>query len=392
MDNCKIVFLSNYYNHHQQFLSDALYRLTGGNYWFIETAPMTVERLQLGWGQSDSPLYVKLAYWEPEECQKLIDDADVVIIGSASEKWILHRKKQRKLILRYSERPLKKGMEMQKYGYRFVKWHWRNWPNGNIHMLCASAFTAADYHKFFMYRNRCYRWGYFPECKRYDDFDRIMAEKQPKSIIWVARMIDWKHPEACIALAKRLKDENYAFELNMIGGGALEQPLRQAIQNNHLEDCVHLLGAMTPEEVRTHMEKAEIFLFTSDRNEGWGAVLNEAMNSGCAAVASHAIGSVPFLLSDRENGLVYRDGDMEDLYQKVKWLLAHPAEREQLGRNAYSTITEQWNAEKAADRLIRLCRALLSGEKKPELFTDGVCSKAEVLQDDWYSKTETHYQ
>ncbi len=286
----------------------------------------------------------------------------------------------------YSERIYKKGYEPYKFPIRALRF-WRRYGRyQSAYMLCASAYTAADYAKTHTFLNKTFKWGYFPECKRYDDFDRIMAEKQPKSIIWVARMIDGKHPEACIALAKRLKDENYAFELNMIGGGALEQPLRQAIQNNHLEDCVHLLGAMTPEEVRTHMEKAEIFLFTSDRNEGWGAVLNEAMNSGCAAVASHAIGSVPFLLSDRENGLVYRDGDMEDLYQKVKWLLAHPAEREQLGRNAYSTITEQWNAEKAADRLIRLCRALLSGEKKPELFTDGVCSKAEVLQDDWYSK------
>ena len=34
------------------------------------------------------------------------------------------------------------------------------------------------------------------------------------------------------------------------------------------------------------MEKADIFLFTSDRREGWGAVANEAMNSACALVVS----------------------------------------------------------------------------------------------------------
>lgn len=51
---------------------------------------------------------------------------------------------------------------------------------------------------------------------------------------------------------------------------------------------------MKASEVRSYMEKADIYLFTSDFNEGWGAVLNESMNSGCAVVASHAIGSVPF--------------------------------------------------------------------------------------------------
>jgi hypothetical protein len=37
---------------------------------------------------------------------------------------------------------------------------------------------------------------------------------------------------------------------------------------------------MPPEEVRVHMEQSNIYLFTSDFGEGWGAVLNEAMNSG----------------------------------------------------------------------------------------------------------------
>ncbi len=50
-----------------------------------------------------------------------------------------------------------------------------------------------------------------------------------------------------------------------------------------------MLGAMSPDKVRAYMERADVFLFTSDFNEGWGAVLNESMNSGCAVVASHAM-------------------------------------------------------------------------------------------------------
>ena len=82
-----------------------------------------------------------------------------------------------------------------------------------------------------------------------------------------------------------------------------------------------MLGAMPPEEVRRHMEKADIYLFTSDFNEGWGAVLNESMNSGCAVVASHAIGSVPFLIKNGENGLIYENGNQLDLEKQVLRLL-----------------------------------------------------------------------
>ena len=109
------------------------------------------------------------------------------------------------------------------------------------------------------------------------------------------------------------------------------------------------------------MEAADIFLFTSDFNEGWGAVLNEAMNSACAVVASHAIGSVPFLLHEGENGLIYKNGDENGLLDRVVQLIEQPEMRKRLGRKAYQTLTEQWNAEIAAERFLQLSEALLQG-------------------------------
>ena len=111
---------------------------------------------------------------------------------------------------------------------------------------------------------------------------------------------------------------------------------------------------MTPEQVRKYMEDAQIFLFTSDRNEGWGAVLNEAMNSACAVVASHAIGATPFLIEHQKNGLIYRDGDRKDLYKNVKRLLDCPQQRMELSKQAYKTIVDEWNAENAAEKVLKL--------------------------------------
>ena len=143
-------------------------------------------------------------------------------------------------------------------------------------------------------------------------------------------------------------------------------------------------AGVSPEEVRTHMEQASIYLFTSDRHEGWGAVLNESMNSACAVVASHAIGSVSFLIEHEKNGLIYRDGDVDDLYQKVKFLLDNPKERVKISQNAYETIVNEWNAENAAEHLLILAEQLLCGKKKVFPFDSGVCSKAECLRDNWF--------
>ena len=150
-----------------------------------------------------------------------------------------------------------------------------------------------------------------------------------------------------------------------------------------LENEVHILGTMKPEQVRDYMEKSQIYLFTSDRNEGWGAVLNESMNSGCAVVASHAIGSVPFLLKNGENGLIYKDGDEEDLYKKVKSLLDDSDLCSKYVKEAYSTLTDTWSAAAAAKRVVELSESLLNN-KTSSLFKVGPCSKANIIKDDWF--------
>ena len=100
------------------------------------------------------------------------------------------------------------------------------------------------------------------------------------------------------------------------------------------------------------------------------------MNSGCAVVASRAIGSVPYLLRDGENGLIYESGNTDELYEKVKLLLDEPERQRRLGFNAYKTMTELWNAEVAAERFVELAKRVLCGEKSPMLFDDGPCGKA----------------
>ena len=383
----KIVFVSNFFTHHQSELSKSFASMNEVSYHFIETQKMDDERKNMGWEISELPSYVINSQYFKDNCdvcQRIIDEADVVILGSAPPELVRTRLKNADLTFFYSERIYKNKYEAYKFPIRFIRFYRRYGQYKNAYMLCASAYAAADYAKTFTFLNKTYKWGYFPKVKQYADIDKLIELKQPSSILWVARLMEWKHPELPIMVAKRLKNEGYSFQLNLIGNGQLEGKIRQMISDNRLEDCVHMLGTMKPEQVREYMEQSGIFLFTSDRNEGWGAVLNESMNSACAVVASHAIGSVPFLMNDKKNGLIYKDGDFDDLYFKTKWLLDHKIEREQLGRNAYLTMMTEWNAENASERFIQLAKRLLSGEKKLKISNDGVCSQAKILKDDWY--------
>ena len=380
----RVAFLSNYFNHHQKPVSDALMSGTA-HYTFISTQKLDVERKALGWTSDTDVPYVCTADGTAEYA--VLRQSDVVIVGSAPEALVQWAARRCKLLFRYSERPLKDGNPPAKFLPRFLKWHYYNPPWRKTYMLCASAFTAGDYAKFGLFRGRCYKWGYFPETVRYPDVNALIDRKEKATILWCGRYLDWKHPDDVIEVARRLRDAGYCFRIEMIGSGEMEPRLRQlASEAGLLDTSIQFLGAMSPEDVRRHMEKAGIYLFTSDRQEGWGAVLNEAMNSGCAVVAGDAAGATPFLVQDGANGSVYHSGDVQELYEKVRRLLDDPSTQRAFGSAAYRTITGLWNAETAAERFLQLSQALLDGRDATKLFADGPCSPASLLREDWYRK------
>lgn len=381
-----IIFVSNFFNHHQKPLSDNLSEKSGNKFKFIETTDIPKERKKLGYGYSKNPEYVIKNDGGADDKNKIfniINSADVAIVGSTPEELVHGRIKNGGLTFRYSERPLRKGIEPKKYLPRFLRWHFRNPSSKPVYLLCASAFTSWDYKRFFMFKNKSYKWGYFTETQKYD-LDELFSRKDKSKILWVGRLLPLKHPDDIILAAEKLKLLGYRFDMDIIGTGEMEETLKTMISKRNLDDCVHMLGVKTPQEVRIHMEEAGIYLFTSDRQEGWGAVLNESMNSGCAVVASHEIGSVPYLIENGKNGFVYTSCDSDMLFEKIKLLLENPDLQRKLGCEAYKTITELWNAEVASERFINLSQHILNGEKYPDLYESGPCSKAEILTENWF--------
>ena len=372
-----LIFLSNYYNHHQEPLCRALAAQPGVRFRFLAYGEISPERRKM-WGEMrEPPDFVRVPRTQEERAcaAREILQADAILVGSAPQSLLDDRLRAGRLILRYQERPLKNGTEPMKFLPRMLKWRRWNPPGKPVYLLCASAYAAGDYAKMGLFRGKAYKWGYFPQTLSYDR-ESLLSQKEPGSILWAGRFLDWKHPDDAIRLAARLRDAGHAFTLRMAGSGPLEPKLHQLIAQNGLDAQVRLLGSLSPEQVRREMERSAIFLFTSDRHEGWGAVLNEAMNSGCAVVASDAAGSTPYLVENSVNGCVYRAGNRNELYENVVRLLEQPSTREAMGKHAYETITDTWNAQAAAGRLCELIWAILAGDLSPEPYLEGPCSHA----------------
>lgn len=372
----RIVFVTNYYNHHQSSLAEALDRLTGHSFTFISTGKMREDRKMLGYGNWKVPDYVidaSESEQEKERAKRIIAESEVLIVGSAPAEYYAPFLTNDKVVFIYTERPFKKGIPHMKLPILFLKWHVR-YSGDNIFLLAAGAYTYSDYAKLRLFNGKAFKWGYFPRVINYDT-ERLFSQKDTTKILWCGRLIDWKHPDSMIGVAEKLRNLGYRFSVDIIGTGEMEEHLRNMIVDKDLAGYVHLLGAMPPEEVRKHMEKAGIFTLTSDRQEGWGAVLNEAMNSCCAVVASDGAGAVPYLISNECSGLQYSSGDEQNLTALIRKLLDEPQLQKQLGQEAYRKIITEWNADVAATRLLDSIGVINTDGAAIELFEDGPCSR-----------------
>lgn len=364
----KIVFVSNYINHHQIPFCNEMIKLCGKehSFSFIQTEPMEEERVKMGWGQK-LPDFVLLSYTSEKDniaCRELIMSSDIVLFGGCEdESYIQPRLEAGKLTFRYSERL-----------YREALWKWIS-PRGlkkkyhdhtrhnnkPVYLLCSGAYVASDFGKVKAYKNKMYKWGYFPAVNKYD-IESLMAGKgytneegeRVPYILWAGRFLELKHPELALEAAKRLRDKNIPFHMDIVGDGVKAELVKQLHKEYGLEKCVSLLDFMKPEQVREKMEKANMLLFTSDRREGWGAVANEAMNSGCVVIANYIIGSATYLIQNGKNGWIYDAKNIEDFFAHVEQTIADRDLCEKLGRAAYYTIVNYWNPENAAGALWKL--------------------------------------
>lgn len=388
----KVTFYSNFMNHHQLPFSLAMYEKLGSDYKFIATEPISEERRELGYSDMNRLYPFVITTYDKKENENIAMNlglkSDIVLIGSAPDRFIEERIKQDKITFRYSERIYKKGL-WRAFDPRLIrsilKTHTK-YRRKKMYMLCASAYAAGDLSMMGAYPGKLYKWGYFTEVYTYD-IDKLIKSKLSGKleIMWCGRLIDLKHPEIAILLARYLKNRSYEFLLKIIGFGPLKNKLERDIEKYELQNFVKLLGAMPFSKVREQMEMANIFIFTSDYHEGWGAVLNEALNSGCAVVASHAIGAVPYLIKHKHNGLIYYNNDIKDLFDNVEILIRDRSLMEKLGKNAYFRMANTWNAKTAANNFMSLAMALASG--KNARIMEGPCSIAKPIKQ-WrmYSK------
>ena len=368
-----ITFFINYLNHHQAPVADELYKILGNDFHFVATLPYNPSELKGGEDFSQRP-YCILASTNSQTLQKAHElniTSDVCVYGANSQIFMKERAMTGKLAFEIGERWLKKGW-VNILSPNLIKWWWlyqRHLRTKPFYKLCASAYAATDDVKLLAYKNKHFKWGYFTKVEQ-----KSLSFSTSHKILWCGRFLSWKHPELPVLLAQKLKNENFDFRLDMVGNGEKLQEIKDLATALQLNDVVTFHDNLPNSEVLDLMQESQIFLLTSDQNEGWGAVANEAMAQGCVLVGSHQAGSIPYLIKDGVNGLIFESNNLDSLFQKVAFLLKNPQESQALAQQGYLDITQKWSPRNAAENLVTLSEALLEGKNNP--IESGPCSKS----------------
>ena len=374
-----LTFYSNRLNHHQAPVADELHRLLGEDFHFVETLkPQDTASKGSSEDFSTRPYLIRV--WESDLSRKTAMDlavsSDVAVFGASSIEYEVTRvRNTEKLTFDLSERWFKRG-PLNAFSPRLLKhfWYYHTlFQNKPVYKLCASAFSAKDQRRMLSFQNRCYKWGYFPKLEVISVDDSPLSD--PVKFMWCARFLKLKHPELAIKLVSRLRTKGFHVLLDMYGDGNELKISQDLALRLGLNDIIRFHGSQPNKKILDEMRNHDVFLFTSDRMEGWGAVANEALANGCVLVASDAIGSTPYLVKHRETGIVFKSGSLKSLEKEMEWLLENREAYQTIKKNGQAIVTRFWNPVNAAESLVQISRELM-GNIDCTTIVEGPCSRA----------------
>lgn len=164
-------------------------------------------------------------------------------------------------------------------------------------------------------------WTVYPfmYCTQPQESTCFSVGQGPTKFIFVGSLSYRKAPEVLSSsLVSCMKgDKTFNGILTYVGDGALRPQLEKCIANNCLKEQVVLAGFQSQTDVPKWMQKNDILVLPSIY-DGWGAVVNEALQAGLYVVCSDACGAAD-LLKDEKLGKVFHAGDADELSGIMTW-------------------------------------------------------------------------
>lgn len=168
-------------------------------------------------------------------------------------------------------------------------------------------------------------------------------------IISVGRLVTRKGFDFLIRSFAKIKDQR--IHTLIVGQGPLMESLTALAKELDVSDRVHFLGFQSEEKKFQYLAASDLYILSS-MHEGFGIMLQEALQCGLPVIATNVGGQVD-MIKEGENGLLVKFGDEEGLVSDIEKMYGDEELRKSCSENNRKAI-EKYVVKKVCEEYLKL--------------------------------------
>ena len=158
-----------------------------------------------------------------------------------------------------------------------------------------------------------------------------------------------------LAAARLLREQGREdFHLLIVGDGPLRARAEQFAAAHLGPGQARCLGFVAHGDMPDYIRAMDVLALPSRTTGNWkeqfGRVLLEALACGVPVVGSDS-GYIPDLIAQTGGGLVFPEGDVPALAERLAGVLDHPEQAREQGRQGREVVVREYSSERVAERL-----------------------------------------
>jgi glycosyltransferase involved in cell wall biosynthesis len=154
---------------------------------------------------------------------------------------------------------------------------------------------------------------------------------------------------------------NPDVNLILLGGGSQGAKIHQILMNGGVMERVHFGGQVGQRDLPRWYHMSDIYISPS-HVDGTSVTLLEALASGLPCLVSDIPGNKDWV-EDGVNGWIFRDGDVDDLAEKILFAIKNRKSFKKIGEAARKTAEEKADWKKNFGKLLEVYNVIARSER-----------------------------